>query len=191
MRWIIFFVIFLIFLGAIYFEQEKREAAQKVARSKKEFENSIDLVKRLMRDIRSNEKIDPPNKPNIKINASDINYLEPRRNEDLSLIAVGDLQITHEEIIFLSTQQTRNIKISNILKTDKFVDGVRIYVKNRQRPMTFSNLLTPSAIIELLLLFNEMNEKFSTNHWDATYFLDRCQEVIDELKERLDSIFLK
>lgn len=157
-------------LAYLYFDEKQNEANQKVDRSKKEFENSIDLIKQIMREIESNENSDPPEKTNIEINATKVNLYEPRRNEDLSLIGVGDLKITQKEIIFLSTQQTRTINVTNLLKVDVFVDGVRIYVKNRQRPMTFSNLSTPSAIADLLLLINEMNEKFSINQWDMANF---------------------
>jgi len=189
--WAIFFIICFFGLAYLYFDEKQNEAKQKVDRSKKEFENSIDLIKQIMREIESNENSDPPEKTNIEINATNVNLYEPRRNEDLSLIGVGDLKITQKEIIFLSTQQTRTINVSNLLKVDVFVDGVRIYVKNRQRPMTFSNLSTPNAIADLLLLFNEMNEKFSINQWDMANFLDRCKEIIKELKERKDSISLK
>lgn len=99
------------------------------------------------------------------------------------------MHLHSDEFVFLSTTQTRNIKLSNIIKTDLFLDGLRFYLKNRQKTITFTNLNAPTAYFHLLNLFNTMNQKYSTYRWeDPEFFISELTSIVEKLKTKLDKL---
>ena len=112
--------------------------------------------------------------------------MEPTSRSELALKAVGTLHLHHDQFLFLSSTQTTTIKLSNIIKTDLFTDALRFNLKNRQKTVTFAQLDTPTALYHLSILFNKMNEKYSTSQWDdSEYFTLELISILDKLNTQL------
>lgn len=185
MEWLIGLALpFIIFGISNITSENKRLRLQKT-----ELENSIKSIENII----NLQKNTPQNSENgtldVDIYAPNVELNEPSSRQEFVKKAVGTLHLHHDEFVFLSTTQTRNIKLSNIIKTDLFLDGLRFYLKNRQKTITFTNLNAPTAYFHLLNLFNIMNQKYSTYRWeDPEFFISELTSIVDKLKTKLDKL---
>lgn len=188
MGWIIVFI-FIVGFGAylISIDEENKNLITK----NNDLKNSIKLIEKII-EIQKNTHQNLNSVKgilNIDISEEDVELKEPTGRSELTLKAVGSLHLHHDEFNFLSTTQTRNIKLSNILKTDLYTDGLRFYLKNRQRPITFTNLDTPTAIYHLFTLFNNMNKQYSTYQWeDPENFILELTSIVNRLKTKVEKL---
>ena len=186
MGWFVAFI-FMFFL--IYFVSTIMEENKDKEIKTNDLKNSIKLLEHII-EIQKNTPQNPSStigRLDINISNDEVSLQEPSHKQEFVLKAVGTLYLHHDEFNFLSTTQTRNIKLSNIIKTDLFTNGLRLYLKNRQRPITFTNLDSPTAFYHLFKLFDEMNRKYSTFQWeDAEYFISELSLVVKELKNKLN-----
>ena len=182
------FVLVIFGTLCIIFYLQAFEKEAKLKLKKIELKDSIILIERII-EIQKNT---PPNTNSdehlldVDISNEKAELKEPSARTELALIAVGTLHLHHNEFIFLSTTQTRNIKLSNIIKIDLFTDSMRLYLKNRQKTITFADLDTPTALYHLSTLFNKMNEKYSTSQWeDPEYFILELTKIVNKLNTEL------
>jgi hypothetical protein len=183
----IFLVLVLVAFVSFFILQEIDKSA-KLKLKKYELKDSISLIDQI---IEIQEKT--PQNPisvnsilDIDINSEKVELMEPTSRSELALKAVGTLHLHHDQFLFLSSTQTTTIKLSNIIKTDLFTDALRFNLKNRQKTVTFAQLDTPTALYHLSILFNKMNEKYSTSQWDdSEYFTLELISILDKLNTQL------
>ncbi len=115
--------------------------------------------------------------------------------QEQTLLSTGTLTLNVDELIYSSALETRTIKIVNIVETEIFSDGIRISIKNRQKPVLFTNITNSLIWSECIDALQNFIQEFSKGKWDKSLikeYLDEKKsmytELIDEEKDILDSL---
>ncbi|MDC3033746.1 hypothetical protein OA181_03590 [Acidimicrobiaceae bacterium] len=107
-----------------------------------------------------------------------------KSHQEQTLLSTGNLTLNVDELIYSSALETRTIKVVNIVETELFSDGIRISIKNRQKPVLFTNITNSLTWSECIDGLQNFIQEFNKGKWDKSFikeYIDKRKSIYTQL----------
>lgn len=102
----------------------------------------------------------------------------------------GKLTLLSDELIFASELESRTIKLNkiNMLDSEIYSDGMRIFVKSRSKPLLFVNISNPILWWNYINILNELALHYGNKPWEKESLHITLDSVIKQSKDEIKKI---
>ncbi len=107
--------------------------------------------------------------------------------QEMTHLSTGNLTLFVDELVYSSSMETRTLKLANIVDTELFSDGLRVSVKNRQKPSLFIGTNNSPAYYDFIQLLKALSLEFGKSEWNR----DVISNTIEDMKSQYNELIEK
>jgi hypothetical protein len=93
-----------------------------------------------------------------------------------------------DELVYSSSMETRTLKLANIVDVELFSDGLRVSVKNRQKPLLFTGTKNSAAYYDFIQLLKGLNLEFGKSQWNREIISNTIEDMKSQYNEHLEKL---
>ncbi len=108
--------------------------------------------------------------------------------QEMTHLSTGNLTLFVDEIVYSSSMETRSLKLANIVDMETFTDGLRISVKNRQKPSLFTGTSNPAAFSDYIQLLKAFNSEFGKSEWNREFISNTIENMKSQYDKQLEEM---
>ena len=108
--------------------------------------------------------------------------------QEMTHLSTGNLVLFVDELVYSSSMETRTLKLANIVDIELFSDGLRVSVKNRQKPLLFSGTKNSAAYYDFIQLLKGLNLEFGKSQWNREIISNTIEDMQSQYNEHLEKL---
>lgn len=108
--------------------------------------------------------------------------------QEMTYLSTGNLVLFVDELVYSSSMETRALKLANIVDIELFSDGLRVSVKNRQKPLLFNGTKNSAAFYDFIQLLKALNLEFGKSEWNREYISNTIENMKSQYNEHLEKL---
>ena len=108
--------------------------------------------------------------------------------QEMTYLSTGNLTLFVDEIVYSSSMETRTLKLANIVDIELFSDGLRISVKNRQKPLLFTGTSNSAAYYDFIQLLKGFITEFGKSEWNKEFISNTIENMKSQYDEHLEKL---
>ena len=108
--------------------------------------------------------------------------------QEMTHLSTGNLTLFVDEIVYSSSMETRSLKLANIVDMETFTDGLRISVKNRQKPSLFTGTSNSAAYSDYIQLLKAFNSEFGKSEWNREFISNTIENMKSQYDKQLEEM---
>jgi len=108
--------------------------------------------------------------------------------QEMTHLSTGNLVLFVDELVYSSSMETRTLKLANIVDVELFSDGLRVSVKNRQKPLLFTGTKNSAAYYDFIQLLKGLNLEFGKSQWNREIISNTIENMKSQYNEHLEKL---
>lgn len=108
--------------------------------------------------------------------------------QEMTHLSTGNLTLFVDEIVYSSSMETRSLKLANIVDIELFSDGLRISVKNRQKPSLFTGTSNSAGYYDYIQLLKGFQSEFGKSEWNREFISNTIENMKSKYDDHLEKL---
>ena len=109
---------------------------------------------------------------------------QARSYQEMRRLDSGKLKLTFNELLFMGDLETRTIELKRIMDIEPYIDGFKLAIKNRQKPIIFTGVQESGSWSMVIYLLRSLSSQHIRKQ---TLDLDVVNREIDDILSEIDT----
>ena len=109
---------------------------------------------------------------------------QARSYQEMRRLDSGKLKLTFNELLFMGDLETRTIELKRIMDIEPYIDGFKLSIKNRQKPIVFTGVKESGSWSMVIYLLRSLSSQHTRKQ---TLDLDVVNREIDDIVSEIDT----
>ena len=109
---------------------------------------------------------------------------QARSYQEMRRLDSGKLKLTFNELLFMGDLETRTIELKRIMDIEPYIDGFKLSIKNRQKPIVFTGVQESGSWSMVIYLLRSLSSQHTRKQ---ILDLDVVNREIDDIVSEIDT----
>ena len=112
---------------------------------------------------------------------------QARSYQEMRRLDIGKLKLTFNELLFMGDLETRTIELKRIMDIEPYIDGFKLSIKNRQKPIVFTGVQESGSWSMVIYLLRSISSQHARKQTLELNIVNReIDEVLSEIETQID-----